>query len=318
MWFFERFFEGEVLKPNLFLFAAPRSGSTQLARWLSDCEDIYLPPIKEPNYFSSDEFGREYVQRSKLNDVNPERYVNGIMAKPYQFAIFRTIEAYEALFRFSGNKKYVLDASTTYLHHSGIARKIREYNPESKIIILIRDPLTRMVSHYNLAKRTGRVINSISVELGRELSGQNELCENFLIRQSCYNKALTECLDVFPKNQIHIVMFEDVIKNPELTLLEISRFLSVDLSSVCTVADEKNESLVPRLKYFHYLLNKSGAKSVFRRVLSVRVKRAIKKFYFTRPPIVHLDEIDDIAKNIVEGDWSYAQDLINKFLAEPK
>ena len=37
--------------PNLFLIAAPRAGSTQLAYWMDSHPDISLSRVKEPNYF---------------------------------------------------------------------------------------------------------------------------------------------------------------------------------------------------------------------------------------------------------------------------
>ena len=66
--------------PNLFLIAAPRAGSTQLAYWMDSHPDISLSRVKEPNYFSAHEFKPDYVRSSHLNDVNPTQYVKSAVS----------------------------------------------------------------------------------------------------------------------------------------------------------------------------------------------------------------------------------------------
>ena len=104
-------------KANLFLLAAPRSGSTQFAAWLSSHASIGCTFIKEPNYFSQHEFPESYVTKEHLNDIDPERIGNiaKLKGKSFQFSIFRKSADYQVLIDELSNQ-YKMDASTTYLH----------------------------------------------------------------------------------------------------------------------------------------------------------------------------------------------------------
>ena len=44
----------KMKKPNFFIIGAPKCGTTALARYLSEHNDIFMCQPKEPNYFSSD------------------------------------------------------------------------------------------------------------------------------------------------------------------------------------------------------------------------------------------------------------------------
>ena len=48
-----------------------------------------------------------------------------------------------------------------------------------------------------------------------------------------YYKQLKKYYDVFPKEQIKIILFEDMIKNPGEVTQEVFKFLGVDSSFIC-------------------------------------------------------------------------------------
>ncbi len=167
------------MNSNLFLVAAPRSGSTQLSAWLSTHPDVDLPPIKEPNFFAQHEFPAEYVAQHHLNDVDPARYVAQRTTKVMQFAIFREAAHYDYLFD-GLNARWRMDASTTYLHCPEAAQNIRDHAPDAKVILLTRNPVARALSHYRLATRTGRTTRSLREEIQAEANGDTPLPGRFL------------------------------------------------------------------------------------------------------------------------------------------
>lgn len=57
-------------KPNFFITGAPKCGTTSMARWLAEHLNIYMSPVKEPNFFNTDD----------------------------QWTVTRTLRQYEALF----------------------------------------------------------------------------------------------------------------------------------------------------------------------------------------------------------------------------
>lgn len=41
-------------EPNFFIIGAPKCGTTSLAHWLAQHPEVFMSPVKEPHYFSTD------------------------------------------------------------------------------------------------------------------------------------------------------------------------------------------------------------------------------------------------------------------------
>lgn len=273
-------------KTNLFLLAAPRSGSTQLSAWLSSHPDIECTFVKEPNFFSNHEFSSDYVDRTHLNDIEPSllNNIDSFKDKSFQFAIYRREEDYQVLVDYMSSR-YKMDASTTYLHCPESIGKILSYNPEAKFIILLRDPVARLISHYRLAVRTGREKDCFSTRLRKELSGYEILPSQYLIRQSLYADAVESVKELVKPENVCLVFFEDLIKNPQHTLSVISEFLDVSSSEFDVRVIEKNEGVSPRFPRLNRFLYWSGIKTYLRSILSKDLKQKIKSIYFSEKRI---------------------------------
>lgn len=268
-------------KVNLFLCAAPRSGSTQLAAWLATHANIGIAAIKEPNYFAQHEFPEAYVKKVHLNDVDPESYVRKRSKKIMQFAIFRDRKHYEYLYK-DLTQTWRLDASTTYLHADGAAEGMLEYTPDARVIILIRDPVNRALSHYRLALRTGRTSRSLIDELADEFNLVTPLPGRFLLRQSVYEAAVAKYRSIFPAEQLLELRFEDAVKDPQSTLASIASFLGIDPAGFDLSVQEQNAGDSPRFGTLNVWLMNSGIKTALRNVIPRPLKRFLKPFYFAK------------------------------------
>ena len=267
------------MSPNLFLLAAPRSGSTQLSAWLASHPDIDLPAIKEPNHFSEHEFPEDFVRDTKLNDVVPEDYVARLSKKQMQFAIFRKRSHYEYLFE-DLTSRWIMDASTTYLHCPEAAAKIKAYAPNAKLIILTRDPVSRALSHYRLATRIGQTTRTLKEELEAEVKGVTPLPGRFLLRPSRHGAAIERYRDMFPESQILEVTFEDLISDTDNVLRSIAVFLNISKDDFNISVEKKNSGDSPRFRSLNAWLMSSGIKTRLRRILPTSVKSNLKRIYF--------------------------------------
>lgn len=100
--------------PNFFIIGAPKCGTTSLAKWLSEHPNIYMSPIKEPFYYSSD------IKNQKI----------------------RTFHEYKRLFEgVTGDHSAIGEASTTYLYSQVAVPNIEETLEYPKYIIMIRNPV---------------------------------------------------------------------------------------------------------------------------------------------------------------------------------
>jgi hypothetical protein len=279
--------------PNLFLIAAPRAGSTQLARWLDSHPDIALAPIKEPNHFSAHEFPCDYVARHHLDDVNPARYVRSLRRRPAQFAIFRDAGHYRALFA-PLTARWRCDASTTYLAcPEAPAAILSACGPGARAITLTRDPVARAISHYRLALRTGRWRASLRAAIERELSPLCPLPERFVLRPSRQAEGVTRVAAVFGPERHLALTFEEMTRDPAATLARVAAFLDVDPAGFDLSREGRNASRAPRWPALNAWAQATGLKTALRRALPPRAKRALGRIYFRDfpPPLPSREEI---------------------------
>ncbi|HWJ59462.1 MAG TPA: sulfotransferase [Sphingomicrobium sp.] len=198
-------------KPNLFIVGAPKCGTTAWAQYLSTHPDIFFSPVKEPHYFSPD--------MPKTGTDN-----------------FPTEDKYLALFEHSGNAKILGEGSTRYLRSQEAARNIRQFNPDAKIIIFVRDQPDYLPSlHNHLVWRKDECITDFKTAWN--LSGKREQTNigsysrgaKFLdyMEAGAFSPQVERYFDQFPEDQIRVFHYQDWTRDPRATYLEILKFLGV-------------------------------------------------------------------------------------------
>ena len=130
-------------KIDFFLVGAARCGTTSLYNYLNNNNEIYLPKIKEPNFFSE-------VDSPKLEDHDLP-----IPNVSYHSKIINSREVYDTLYTEAKKSQLKGDTSPSYLWDKNTAKKIFNHNPKAKIIISLRQPLDRAYSHYIMNYYTG-------------------------------------------------------------------------------------------------------------------------------------------------------------------
>src|ERR671929_75877 len=116
--------------PNFFIIGAMKSGTTALYYYLEQHPEVYMSPVKEPNFFCSQE------QKNGADAVTD-------------------IRAYERLFRGVLGETAVGEASHCYLYEPRAAAAIRRCVPEAKLLAILRNPIDRAFSHFLHMVRTG-------------------------------------------------------------------------------------------------------------------------------------------------------------------
>jgi hypothetical protein len=145
-----------------------------------------------------------------------------------------------------------MEASPRYIFGGAkIAKKIYEYLGPIRIIFVLRDPVTRMVSYFYQRKRSRELPASMRIdeyalraleELPAVLAAYDGKPidvnrESIFIRglaQGFYVDYLNEWYEVFPEN-IHINFFEDISRNPRSAVEDVCRWLGLDISVYASV-----------------------------------------------------------------------------------
>lgn len=214
---------------NLFICGAPRSGTTTLAELLGAHPDIHMGLVKEPMYFADTYKGREVTSLRSYNSL-------------YEDAPTR--------------KKWILDASTLYMYFPECARNIRDYNPNSRLICILRDPQQMVASWYwhMRTSRNGRECAQTFDEawgaIQQRKRGKNlpsGCVDARLLFYDCiaqYHSQLLNILQQFPREQVQILFYDDIRARPSSVLEELADFLEVSSASFVdvTVSNARREA----------------------------------------------------------------------------
>lgn len=198
-------------KPGFFIVGAPKCGTTSLFEYLLKHPDVYMPLHKEINYFGSD-----LVYR--YHDINEDDYLS--------------------LFEQCKNEKAVGEASVWYLYSKKAAEEIKAFNPEAKIIIMIRKPVDMIYSLYHQVCCVGEEpIRDFRQALDAEqqrLKGRNipfyaSAEHPFFYRDAArYSGQIERYYRVFDQSNIHIIIYDDFQRDTPGEYKKILQFLGVD------------------------------------------------------------------------------------------
>lgn len=220
--------------PNFFIVGAAKAGTTSLYAYLSQHPDIYLSRLKEPKYLS--------LSANKLPH-------NGPGDTKVDESIIKSHEAYLNLFANALHEKVIGEASADYLFfHETAISEIKKLNPESNILIILRNPIDRAFSAYKHMVKDKRESLSFERALIHEEHRRNMNYEFiwFYKEAGFYYKQVRNYLHSFDKESVKICLYEDFAERPIDTMKDIFRFLKVD-DSFMPNADVKHN--VSQLHY---------------------------------------------------------------------
>lgn len=255
-------------KPNLFIVGEPKCGTTSLHYYLKQHPDIFMSPLKEPNFFCKDLHKEciEYWGRKKLK---------------YYFRINEEDE-YLKLFKNAKNEKILGEASVYYLVSQVSAKKIYHFNKKAKIIASFREPVSQQNSLYfqNLvsavedAKSFEEAINlepkrRKGERLPKGVYYPSQLYYSEYIK---YAEHLKRFLNYFPKENIKVIIFDDLKKDTEGVYKEILSFLGVDDTFKCDFTI-KNERKAPRFSKLKVIATNSyKIRGIAQKILPLKVR----------------------------------------------
>ena len=255
----------ESKKANLFVVGAMKAGTTFFTEILSQHPQVYMSPIKEPHYFINS-LPENLYEPSRF--FNIDSYFTNDFPKPLHIAKVRTLDQYNKLFSLAAeNHNDLAEASTAYLHSPESAGLIHEYNPNTRIIILLRDPLKRAFSHYNMDKGLGRVKKDFESIIIDEIAKYKNasLQWNSYLGMSFYKKPIKKYRSLF--ENVLVVNFEDLTRNRKETLKIVSDFLNI-IEFSNTEVERTNETKQLRFQKMFYALKQLGLKDYFSKVFS--------------------------------------------------
>ena len=206
---------------NTFIVGMPKAGTTSLHRYLSEHPNTCMAEDKEPHYFSKDllQEGAEFHGHPK-------------------YTRYPTLEDYHSLFELRGDASVIGESSVFYLFSKLAAQEIHQYNPDSKIIIMLREPVAFLYSLHSQGLYSGNEVEpkfsqALNLEESRRL-GQNIPNTVHFPSRLFYRdhillaEQIQRYVDVFPLSQIKVILFDDFKTQTENVVRETLEYLELD------------------------------------------------------------------------------------------
>ena len=205
-----------LFEVDFFVIGAARAGSTSLYNYLGQHPDIFLPLVKECNYFS------------RVESMIKEVYRDPKEGREYHMRIIRSYEVYKGLFKNARPGQSKGEVSPSYLFDIQTAQRIKAHNPKARIVVSLRNPVERAYSHFQLHNATGYEPCDDFIQALKAPKNSIWGGGNIYLEASQYYRQLKPYYDLFPREQIHVMIYEEWTQNAQTALKELFGFLGLD------------------------------------------------------------------------------------------
>ncbi|GGX49607.1 sulfotransferase family protein [Saccharospirillum salsuginis] len=263
------------MKPNFLVIGAARSGTTSLFKYLESHPDIFMSEIKEINFFSNDKYWRKGFAWYEKH-----------FSKAHETAIGEASTSYT---RFPANPD--------------VPKRIHAYNPDIKLIYLLRDPIERFKSHYLQRIAAGHETRMFDDILAHHPKDPT-------LWQGCYAYQLDQYLQYFSREQIHLFTMDELKFKPEATVRGIYRFLGVDedFQDVDLTTQHNANKVVTRkgpigrsiLKFYHQNIEQKTYPYKIKRLFTGLAELDSKPAEKPQPTSKQLDYLADFYRSDVD------------------
>lgn len=206
-------------KPNFFIVGAPKCGTTALSEYLRTHPNIFMSSPKEPHFFAPE-------VRDQFYQANTE-------------------EEYLKLFeKANGSHKIIGEASVMYLYFENSLKTINEFDPEAKLIVMLRNPIDLAYSwHSQAVYNTDEDVLDFKKAWGIQENRRKGINIPTKARMpfalqykeiASLGTQVKRLLDIFPKEQIHFILMDDFKKDVHKEYLKVLKFLDVKDDSKTT------------------------------------------------------------------------------------
>lgn len=191
---------------DLFIAGVQKAGTTSLDAMLRQHPQLQGPAIKETHVFDDETWDWNEAPDLRLDAFYPDP---------------------------KGDRLRFEATPVTSFWPPALAR-IRQYNPEARIVIILRDPIARAWSHWSMEKSRGLEPLSFSEAIRH---GRNRLEAGPLgsemrvfsyIERGLYLEQVQRVLSLFPAKQVLFLEFEALFCNPEASLNRIAGFAGIE------------------------------------------------------------------------------------------
>lgn len=190
---------------DFLIIGAAKGGTTSAFHYLSAHPAIYMPQRKEISFFSRT---RDY-----------EKGIDWCLNEWFREA--------------SGDSVWG-EASPAYMYYDEVPGRIRKTLPGVRLIALLRNPIERAHSHFQMGYRkgleTGTFEDCVDQLLSRPAEAPMRILKGFhadYLRYGQYARILKQYLDAFPREQLRVYFYETFTREPRQVIDDVWRWLGL-------------------------------------------------------------------------------------------
>lgn len=193
--------------PNFFLAGSTKCASTWLWKSFIEHPEIYVP---------------EEIDRTNFFSMN----------------YYKGFEWYKAFYKNLGEEKVIGDTTPEYIKDPLAPSRIHIFNPDAKIIFVVRNPIDRAFSLWWHQKRKGHINYEFNDVLERKNVGSFHLYDDWIV-SGFYFHWIESFRKLFGDEQIKVVLYEDLVDDAQGFIKEVFRFLDVDDSFLPSIINTR-------------------------------------------------------------------------------
>lgn len=273
------------MKTNLFVVGAAKCGTTSFHEYLSQHPNINMSLKKETNFFSNEQLKNDNLYYSGVN-------------------ICENINDYLNCFSPNSNAEIQGESSVSYLYYSNSVKKIYSYNPNAKILIFLRNPVDRAISHFLMDFNAGYFRCKIEEIFMQREKYPKQFQQVFELGN--YFKQIQEYYNVFPRKNIKIIIMEKQFHDLKKVMKEVEDFLEIK-NHVSYNFTIKNFSLTPKNLFVKLFYKNLFIKNFSKKIFSKKMIKILKNIFLSRDKI----KISKKTRNLIIDFYKHEINLIN-------
>ncbi|CAJ1431874.1 unnamed protein product [Effrenium voratum] len=168
------------------------------------------------------------------------------------------------------------DVTPSYMYLPQVLPRLRQFLPQARLVVLLRNPIARAVSHHNHDLHKYRPVGGLAARLRREarpLFAARQCrkpppppSRQDALRRGLYSEQLARILNYYPAEQVLVVISERFRADPRRELRRVLEFLGEELPTA--MPDDAFEPHHVRDVYWAPVPAQKG-----------RLRRALRRFY---------------------------------------
>lgn len=225
-------------KPTFLIIGAQKAGTTALYYYLAEHPNIVPSREKEIGFFAP-ELVADWPEHPNHHILCPA--VGSAFDDPRAYR--RAVAWYHGRFPWPhelGRKRITFEATPEYLYYPRVAKRIFDYDPGLKLIVLLRDPVERAFSAWNMyrsygnyrpliytpKKETRKFEAAIRAEI-EELGAAGSPLDPGYVRRGLYYEQLLRYFEWFDRSQVLVLTTEDLKRNTSTAINRVLGFLEL-------------------------------------------------------------------------------------------